>query len=175
MELSKYSEMLKEAYRKGYRIIDNKIYSPYKKGFIKGYLNTGGTGRGDYRCFSVNYENKPGRVFVHRLVAFQKFHNKIFEEGMVVRHLDGNPLNNSEENIAIGTDYDNSMDRSKEDRIKHATKASLANRKFTDKEMKEIKEHHKKHNSYGKTMEKFNISSKGTLWYMLNKNYKTKV
>lgn len=49
-------------------------------------------------------------VPIHRLVAFQKYGTTIFDRKLVVRHLNGNSLDNSVENIAIGTYKDNSMD-----------------------------------------------------------------
>ena len=46
-------------------------------------------------------------------------------------------------------------------------------RKFNDIEMEEIRKFHGDFKSYAKTMSKYNISSKGTLNYILNKNYVT--
>ena len=71
-------------------------------------------------------EHKNKHCKFHHLQACQKFGDKIYEEGMVVRHLDGNPLNNTWDNIEIGTDYDNHMDRSRKDRVEHAIKATKA-------------------------------------------------
>ena len=44
-------------------------------------------------------------------------------------------------------------------------------RKFSEKEVLMIRRFHKKCKSYKKTMEKFNISSKGTLHRTLNREY----
>ena len=33
--------------------------------------------------------------YTHRLQAYQKYNNEIYNKGIVVRHLDGNKLNNS--------------------------------------------------------------------------------
>lgn len=49
-------------------------------------------------------------VYEHRLVAFQKFGIKVFEDKIVVRHLNGNKLDNSPENIMIGSQNDNIKD-----------------------------------------------------------------
>ena len=46
-------------------------------------------------------------------------------------------------------------------------------RKFTDKEVEEIREDYKLLRSYKKIMELWNINSKGTLHYILNNNYIT--
>ena len=111
-------------------------------------------------------------VEVHKLVAYQKYGNKLLEPKIEVRHLDGDSLNNLEENIAIGTRVDNVQDVLPEDRLASSINASTFNRKFTDLEMEEIR---KFHTSYKETMERFDISSKGTLHYILNTKYQTNV
>ena len=58
------------------------------------------------------------------------------------------------------------MDRKKEDRIAHAKLASSYWQKHNPDV---IKKYYAKEKSYKKTMEHFNISSKGTLYYILNK------
>ena len=103
---------------------------------------------------------------VHRLQAYQKYGEDIYKKGIVCRHLNGNPLDNSIDNIAIGTQSDNMMDRKKEDRIAHAKLASSYNQKHNPDV---IKKYYAKAKSYKKTMAEFNISSKGTLHYILNK------
>ena len=66
----------------------------------------------NYYCFNIrDNENKVCRILVHRLQAYQKFGDEIFKEGIVVRHLDNNSLNNSIDNIAIGTQQENMLDR----------------------------------------------------------------
>jgi hypothetical protein len=66
-------------------------------------------------------------VPVHKLVAFQKFGEAMFEPGIQVRHLDGNSLNNCPENIELGTQSDNAMDRPPEDRQAHSRHAASHN------------------------------------------------
>ena len=58
------------------------------------------------------------------------------------------------------------MDQSKEIRV---NKASNANKKYSDELVLEIKEYYNSGHSYKEIMEKFNISSKGTLSYIINK------
>jgi len=107
MELNKRSRALLFAYNKGYRIINGKIINPKGK-TIKGHNANG------YLNFGVNTKEFHDNVPVHRLLAYQKYGNQILEEGIVVRHLDGNSLNNLEENIVIGTQSDNMMDKTPE-------------------------------------------------------------
>jgi hypothetical protein len=58
------------------------------------------------------------------------------------------------------------MDCPKEDRIARAINAS---RKIVKYNVKEIRDYYNKVKSYRKTMKKFNISSSGTLWYILHR------
>ena len=67
------------------------------------------------------------------------------------------------------------MDKSPAVRLKTAITASINIRRFSDQKMKEIKSFYNECKSYKLTMAQFDISSKGTLWYMLNKEYSTKV
>ena len=53
----------------------------------------------------------------------------------------------------------------KEDRLKYALNATKHVRKY-DKQ--EVRDYYNSCKSYAKTMEKFNISSKGTLHFILN-------
>jgi hypothetical protein len=143
-----------------------------KKGNINPYLDSRG-----YYCFSVKVPHLKINsmcVSVHRLQAYQKHGDEIFGENIHVRHLNGNPLDNSYDNILIGSVSENSLDRPKNLRIKNAINASNKIRRFTDSEILEIKNFHKENKStYKETMGKFNISSKGSLHYILNSEYVT--
>ena len=63
-----------------------------------------------YEYVSVLFNGKIDKLFTHRLQAFQKFGLKLYEKGCLVRHLNGNSLDNSFDNIAIGTNVDNALD-----------------------------------------------------------------
>lgn len=166
MALSKMSMEVIDAYTKGYRIVNGVIHNP-KGNVLNGKIDGKGYLRISYKKFCVG-------VYVHRLVAFQKFGFKIFEEGMQVRHIDGNPLNNTDDNIEIGTASDNMMDKPVPIRKRMAINASNKIRKFSDREMEQIKSDYNKLKSYRKVMDKWGITSKGTLHYMLNNDYVTK-
>lgn len=159
--VSKQAE--KVAFERGCRVIDGKIYSwtgkerkfdTSPKGYPRFGIKCGSRTDGTRRHYDV---------MVHRLVAYQKYGNSIYEEGIEVRHLDDNPLNFFEHNIAIGTHSDNMLDIPKEKRKKMAKHGI----KYTNKEVIIIKSFHD--GSYAETMDFFNITSKGTLWYILNK------
>lgn len=72
----------------------------------------------DYYNFDIRIgprkENKKVHCMIHRLQAYQKFGDKIYEKGIVVRHLNGDRYDNSYDNIDIGTNKDNKNDIPKE-------------------------------------------------------------
>jgi hypothetical protein len=149
------------AYNKGYRVLaDGSLVNKQGKVIKTKFKNV------DYHTTSIRYYGKLKNLKVHRLQAYQKFYDKIFVKGMEVRHLNGNPLDNSWDNIGLGTASENQMDIKKEIRISRATYASSFLKKHNHEE---ISEFHKNKNSYKLTMEKFNISSKGTLFFILKK------
>jgi len=159
----------KVAYEKGYRVINGAVHSPKNK-----VLKLNSCGTNNYLRFTIVYSKKKRvKVFVHRLVAYQKFGEQMFELNICVRHLDGNVLNNLEHNITLGTRSDNMMDRSAEDRKLHSLRAASFNRKFTNTEVAHIRNRYEEARSYKKIMLEFNITSKGTLHYILNHNYQT--
>jgi len=169
--LSKKSENLIAAFQLGYRVVDGKVFS--KTGYKLSTWKSS-TGYLEFSCFSGSKKNntrKTFKIFVHRLVAYQKYGEDLFNHDCV-RHLDGNKLNNTPDNILVGTFSENTMDIKKEVRIK---KSSLACRKFKDSLIKEIRRFHKNSKSYKKTMNEFNIKSKGSLHYLLNNKYVSKV
>lgn len=150
------------AYNMGYRVDESgNLFD--NKNVIKN-LNTPKRG---YNIFQINNaNNKKMKVFIHRLVAYQKFGQSIYKEGIVVRHLNGISNDNSYDNIEIGTFSDNMFDIPKEKRIERSRKSNV---KYKNEELKNILSFYSESKSYKKTMIKFNISSKGTLWHVLNK------
>jgi len=167
--------MILIAFERGYKIIDGELYNTKTGNKLKSKLKKQKCGYKTYVfTLSLSKYYKP-TINVHRLVAYQKFGNKMFEEGIEVRHLDGDSLNNKEDNIALGTKSENAMDKDPKVRLSAAITASTKNRKFTDKKMEEIRLFYNKGGTYKTTMEKFNITSKGTLHYILNTKYQTKI
>ena len=105
IKLSGMSEGMVYAHGKGYRV--NK-----KGGLINpsGKVLKGTKDRDGYLRINVTIPNSPRVCYIHRLAAYQKFGDAIFEKGIQVRHLNGNPADNSLDNIAIGTAFQNWMD-----------------------------------------------------------------
>lgn len=83
-----------------------------------------------------------------------------------MRHLDGNKLNNSFDNIAIGTSKDNWKDIPKKERYEHVT---FNNMKYSVEEVLDMRDMRNRGASYAEIMDKYNISSKGTMSHIINK------
>ena len=147
-------------------------YTISKEGVLKNPQGkiVGSYNRQGYQKIQVTICGKARDVFTHRLQAFNKYGKELFKKGIQVRHLNDIKKDNSWDNIALGTAKDNLHDRG-EEAIKAAQKkATEASKKYNDKKVLEIKKFHKENNNSQKTtMQKFNISSTGTLWYILNK------
>ncbi len=169
--LSKTKEFIRLAHEKGYRVIDGEVISPFtgksrklrvhnRDGYKKYVFTVGEKGKSSYP------------IDVHKLIAYQKYGNKVFDPDFEVRHLDNNSLNNLEENISIGTKSQNQMDKPEKLRRALSVNAATRIRKFTDAEMEKIRKYHR---NYKDTMETFDITSKGTLHYILNTEYQTSV
>lgn len=78
----------------------------------------------NYARFTIRLNNSHAAVKVHRLLAYQKFGSVIFNKSIHVRHLNGNSLDNSYNNIAIGSASDNMMDKSPQARHESAKHAA---------------------------------------------------
>ena len=174
--LSKTNRHIILAYNKGYRAKNGKVISPFSgKPRAQTMHRDRKCGYNLYR-FSIRGEEQISYpIGVHSLVAYQKYGPKIFTDGIEIRHLDGNSLNNEEKNINIGTKSNNEQDKPEEIRKLLSINASTCIRKFSDERMKEIRCLRAQGWSYKDLMMEFNISSKGTLHYILNTIYQTHV
>lgn len=87
---------------------DGDVFGPSGKKLtpfpVKGYLRVNGFSAGKRRAEPV-----------HRLVC-EAFHGPAPESAELVRHLDGDPLNNRADNLAWGTFHDNEQDKSEHGR-----------------------------------------------------------
>lgn len=93
--------------------------------------------RPSYYRFNVKHEGKSYPVRVHKLAAYLKFGSDAFI--FLVRHLDGNSLNNKPDNLELGDGTDNALDRPVADRKAHALKAAKSLRKLDDNQVSEIR------------------------------------
>lgn len=162
--MQQLNKVIKEAYRKGYRVTkEGKLLNPKGK-----ELSVNPDKQGYLRASFFLGQNKIRGLYVHKLVAYQKFGEKIFEKGICVRHLKGGATNNTYDNILIDTLSDNMFDQAPEIRRR---KSAYANRKYDSDTIKSIRDFYETCGSYKKTMEQFSISSKGTLNYILKNDY----
>lgn len=145
---------------RGYRIDENgDVFSPSMK------LNLM-KNAGVYLFFTIRVNEKCYKVMAHRFQAYFKYGDNMFEKGIVVRHLNGNSMDNSIDNIAIGTQSDNMMDIPKELRIAHSQKAGDAVRIY---DHEAVYKYYLQTKSYKKTKEEFNIRSKSTIHAIISK------
>lgn len=123
--------------------------------------------RGGYPSISLRIDGKAKSVNVHRIVAYLKYGSELFKDGVVCRHLDGDRQNFSFGNIAIGTQAQNIMDRTANNRIFHAIHASNSIKIHDHKHILHL---HKCGLSYREIMILTGIKSKGTISFIVNKS-----
>ena len=160
--MSRTNNALKECKEKGYYVdTDGNVYG--SKG-CKRLLRVSTTG---YYTFSYKPKDKRSNISipVHRLQAFQKFGDRLFDDGIEVRHLNNNPLDNSFDNIGIGTHIENMQDKPK-----HLIRFWASHPKHPHEEI--IKDR-KNGLKYKQLMEKYGIRSKGTISFIIKQSLKT--
>jgi len=161
-------DLCKEAFKKGYRVTRDGEVIGLKKSSLSLVMGAKG-----YWYITVYIKGAVGQkrknLDVHRLVAYQKYGDRLLHPGIEVRHLDGNKTNNSWDNIAIGTHSENLMDVSPKQRIERAVKAGRSNSKLTPEDVLEIKRLREDDQlSYNNILSLYPMS-KSTLSYIINK------
>ena len=121
-----------------------QVFSP------KGKIVNGSIGSNGYRTIGVrvifdNGKSEKCNIYVHRLQAYQKYGDKIFDKGVVVRHKNNIKTDNEYSNILVGSYSDNYFDNSEEikNRIltgsnKGIDSARIANLKYDDNLIKSV-------------------------------------
>ena len=110
--MSKGHPYVREAAKRGYTVNqDGLVVSPKGRAWLcAASKSRSRAGRGSYRYFSLRVEGVSSSVLVHQLVAYLKYGKEAQDEGVQVRHRNGDPLDNRPDNILIGTRSDNQMD-----------------------------------------------------------------
>lgn len=157
-----FSFIEKIASKRGYLVDENGMLIGYNGKQLSNHKNK----QGYVKC-TVSVDGKNITLFAHRLMAYQKFKDRIYEKGNVVRHLDNNKRNNKPENIEIGTCLDNLTDLPMEIIMERQMRAAKKSIKYNKNEV--IDYYNKCGRSRKKTMEHFDMSSPGTLHYILTK------
>lgn len=129
--------MTAQAFYEGYRVNNNgEIINPRGK-IIKSFLW--------WKNPKISYKRfnfRGCKIQVHHLIAMQKFGIEWLFGELLVRHKNDNSLDNSIDNIILGTKSDNWYDMSedkKEKIIKSTTKAHEARRLFSNEQIRTIR------------------------------------
>ena len=156
-------DAIRVAHRKGYRVNDKgMVVSPSGKlRKLKSYSAPwSGTGRErtSYHRFNV-VDDRGVRVPipVHKLAAYQLYGERAMEEGVQVRHLDSNSLNNRLSNLKIGTASDNSMDQPEHERKQRAKHAATFTRRLTKRQATQLKRERERGWSYADLSDKYDL------------------
>lgn len=126
-----------------------------------------------YYSFSINVANKkPVIVFTHRLQAYQKYGLELYNEGMLVRHLNDVKTDNRFENIQIGTHTDNFNDMSTASWNLKYEKAKNTRSRYSLEDRVELRKLFDQGWTYNRLMKKFGYS-KSTVYKInvLERNY----
>jgi hypothetical protein len=164
--MSKNKQAVRLAFHKGYRVVGGIAVSP--QGLPRKCSHYHCRGRPVYARFNIDIEGTRYPVRVHQLAAYQKYGEAALAAGVLVRHLDGDQLNNRETNIAIGTPSDNMMDQPAEVRRR---KAAHANLKVTEEFVERLRNEHATGVSYKALRKAYGIPL-STLSYYLSKRAK---
>lgn len=157
-----------KASEKGYKIKDNCLFNP------KGNMLTGGRDKDGYHFFSFVLGSLRFNIRCHRLLAYEKYGEKMFEKGIVVRHLNNINTDNSWDNVVIGTVRENEMDKPLELRRRVAAQIAQPGRKYTDYFIQEVRaERASSGMSYEKLAKKFNLPTPSVAYLIVNNNYIT--
>lgn len=157
--MEKTRENILAAYDKGYRIKNGKVLSP--SGLERKTETRNGAPK-----FKIRVGKKMVHVYVARLLGYQKFGEQIFDSNLCVYHLNGNPSDNLEDNIAIGSHYDAQMTKAVEVRQKAALTATAKVRKHDHEKIIEMS---KNGMSYKQIMLETGIKSKGVISFICSK------
>lgn len=163
-ELSKTDQAILIAVEKGYQITDSGDVIGAQGKKLKLKINTQG-----YHSFSikVDFASHAISIPVHRFQAFKKYGLVVFDKSILIRHLDGDQLNNSFDNVRIGNQSDNMLDVSAGTRTKKAIKAASSKRRFTDEQIAQIRKDRDNGMTYKQLGKKYNVA-KSTLSYLFN-------
>ena len=156
----------------GYTYIDGVVKSP------RGEVVTLRLSSGGYQQFSIHIKRGDNpkltrNVMVHRLVGYLKYGDKIYDYGMCIRHIDGDKLNNSYDNLVIGTHRDNMLDVPIQDRINRSLKSAETTRRFSEEELASIVVDRRSGMSYKDICEKYDVGKSWCSYFFNKKTYIT--
>ena len=163
MEKIAESNLLYAAF-KGYQVIDGDVYYYENKRRL--------TIKKGYYWFTVRLDNKKTvSISVGQLAGYQKFGKKFLKDGIRLRYIDGNPLNNREENLAIGTAKDNRAFVDRDVVMRTVLNATSFVKKHNHEEIIKM---HQVGKSYKQIMAETGIKSKGTISFIIKQSISSK-
>jgi hypothetical protein len=124
-----------------------------------------------YLIIRTRLSGKNIAAAIHRIQAYQKYGARLFEDTMEVRHLDNNKLNNSYENIAIGTHSENMLDIPISIRLKHSREGAAQRRRLSYEEAEDIRNKHKAGYTYKSLCLEYKVSKSLISYIVNNKTY----
>lgn len=160
-------QRVKLVYDLGYRVTeDGRLLNPLGvelKGSVKIFRGK------KYLRIGVSKRAGEGTRYAlaHQLVAYQKYGDEYLHSDAVVRHLNDDGLDNRWDNVAIGTQSQNFMDRPREVRVRHARRAASFRRCLTAKQVAHVRRLREQGLTYKKIREIYPISM-SALSYLLN-------
>jgi hypothetical protein len=128
-KLNKTQQVIVNAHNIGYYSKDGKCYNP-KGEELKSHLKRKNHRNTPYHYIHLPCEGPRFTIRLHQFIAYQLYDMQYFQPGIVARHKDGNSLNNSLDNIIIGTHTDNTADMTKESRRNRSLQAMKTKRRL---------------------------------------------
>lgn len=173
--MRKYEYMRPQSRKPYVKLAYDKGYRATKSGDILGSsgkrrkLAVYGSKNYPYLGFTIAIPRTKRRVWicVHQLQAYQKFGDDYLLSDLIVRHLNSDSLDNSYENIGVGTQRENMLDVSVSVRLKRSHYAAKTQRKVSPEQVVEIR--NKKANGHTLRMlrEEYGLA-KSTVSYIVN-------
>jgi len=164
--MSKANNAIRCASEAGYRTRkDGSIISPKGRN-LKLHPNSAG-----YLTFSTKQDGRTRNVPVHRLVAYEKYGDVIFKNGVITRHLSGDKLDNRRSNISIGTYSQNRLDMPRHIRLELSINAASKLRKLSARQLTEFRKDREKGASLNFLASKYKISKCCASYVVNGKTY----
>lgn len=167
--ISKSKLNTKFAKDKGYKVLEDGTVISSQGKVLRLYCNK------QYPYIYFGFRSLDGhttKVYVHRLQAYQKFGDKLFEPGILVRHLNGNSFDNSFNNIDLGTASDNWLDIPEDKRREITEAAAQVSRKLTTAEVVALRQERQDGKSFSFLCKKYGLAKSTVSYIVNNKTYK---
>ena len=169
-ELSTRDRVIVELYKRGYRCNKEGEIISARGTNLKFYSGLREYFTFNVRCIKISRVRKVYSIRAHRFIAYCKYKEKLFEVDCV-RHLNGDPLDNSWDNIVIGSFSENSMDIPEELRLEKARNAARVLRKLTEDEVKQLRSDREEGFKYSELCDKYGISKSAVSYIVNRKTY----